>query len=279
MKLQIISDTHNENRKRSVALIDSNERCETGTRWSSGLSSPDLSLAETDADLIILAGDIDLGSKGVEWAAMEADIQGKDCLYIAGNHEFYHREYAQTLSEMREASVGTRVHFLENDSIVINDVRFLGCTLWTDYQIFSKASQDESMRLLGMSLNDHLLIRMMIDTDERKFSPEDALKIHVDSVKWIKEELAKPFDGKTVVITHHGPSPRCAHHRYGIDKISPGFISNLEYLMGTNVDMWIYGHTHSCADVVIKGTRVVSNQLGYPREDVSGFNEQLVLKL
>jgi predicted phosphodiesterase len=236
MKIQILSDLHLEmlyERDREV-------------------------VEQTDADIVVLAGDIHHGPEATEWAAAQADLLDKQILLIAGNHEFYGKEISSTLALMRQKCEGTRVHFLEKDTVVINDVRFLGCMLWTDYQ--ATKTKAESMQAAADMMNDHRLIRL----DHQTFTPADALRLHEESVAWLAKELQKPFDGKTAVITHHGPSPKCQSEIYPLSNISAAFWSDLEHLMG-GVDLWVYGHTHSNLDSMVGSTRVVSNQCGYRR--------------
>ncbi len=147
MKIQLLSDLHRE-------------------------MDPTFSVPDTDADVIILAGDIDVGIKGIEWAISEALRLQKSVLYIAGNHEYYRHEYFSLQGQIREiAESCSLVHFLECDEIIIGDVRFLGTTLWTDYACTRLSEQSENMRLMGSIMQDHYVISMT----DRPFTPADAL--------------------------------------------------------------------------------------------------------
>lgn len=223
------------------------------------------SIEETGSDVIVLAGDIGTGTGGLEWAIVEAERLKTPIIYIAGNHEYYKREYHDTLQQMRLAATQCElIHFLESDEVVINGVRFLGTTLWTDYQV-SNESQALSMLMCNNLINDHRLIRF----DEEGFTTEHALKLHQGSVSWLNEKLAMPHTDKTVVITHHGPSKFSAHPEYGFDVLSGAFISDLDALI-KHADAWFYGHTHSSIDINVGNCRLVSNQRGYPRESIPG---------
>ncbi len=89
---------------------------------------------KTDADVIILAGDTDIGLRGVEWARLH--FPTKPVLYILGNHEYYTKAYPKLITELKNQTQDSTIHVLENDAVTIDDVTFLGCTLWTDFNLF-----------------------------------------------------------------------------------------------------------------------------------------------
>lgn len=233
------------------------------------------SIEDTDADVIVLAGDIHTGTCGIEWAIEEAERLKTPIIYVAGNHEYYKHEYHQTLNDMRIAAAGSElVHFLENDEVNIGGVRFLGTTLWTDYQI-SNETQEFCMQMCENLINDHRLIRFK----DELFSTKHALQLHNESLRWLYKEIAVPYSGQTVVITHHGPSKHSAHPDYGLNVLSGAFISDLDNLV-KEADLWLYGHTHSSVDVKIGASRLVSNQRGYPRELIpGGFDKTKVIEI
>lgn len=233
------------------------------------------SIEDTGADVIVLAGDIHTGINGISWAIEEARRLKTPIIYVAGNHEYYKNEYYSTLQNMRSKAFNSDlVHFLENDEIEIDGVRFLGTTLWTDYQV-SDETQELCMLMSGNLINDHRLIRM----NDELFSTKHALKLHQESLKWLYKNIVSPFSGPTVVITHHGPSKHSAHPDYGLNVLSGAFISNLDTLV-REVDLWLYGHTHSSIDTKIGNCRLVSNQRGYPREDMpGGFDRSKVIEV
>lgn len=233
------------------------------------------SIEQTDADLIVLAGDIHTGVEGLNWSNTESERLNTPIIYVAGNHEFYKRDYWQTLREMRRvAAESNLVYFLEQDEIVINDVRFLGTTFWTDYNA-SEETQEHCMMMCNNLINDHRLINF----NGERFTPKYALKLHQNSLKWLYKKLVTPYPGKTVVVTHHGPSKICAHPGYANNVLSGAFYSDLDSIVELS-DLWLYGHTHSSIDVQIGNCRLVSNQRGYPREEIPGtFNQWKVIEL
>jgi hypothetical protein len=167
---------------------------------------------------------------------------------------------------LRESAKRHCVHFLECDSVTIDGVRFLGCTLWTNFRLYG----DQHQRRLQQAAEDCIADFWAIRFSNRRFLPSDANALFGQSYAWLERELAKPFDGKTVVITHFGPHIVAKHHKYATDDpASAYFISDCTALMQQfPIDLWIYGHTHNSIDVRLEsGTRLVSNQRGYPGED------------
>jgi predicted phosphodiesterase len=207
------------------------------------------------ADVLVLAGDIANGTEVIDlfkdWPV--------PVLYLAGNHEFYGRSFEQTRADLRAAAKGTAIRFLDNDVAEFGGVRFLGCTLWTDYLLDCNRTQRQLMENAESHLNDHRVIR----TGDGIFSAAKALEEHEQSRAWLLRELARPYDGKTVVITHHGPHASSVHPRYAGDPTNAAFVSgNLEELLCKS-RLWLHGHVHDSFDYTVHGCRVVANPLGY----------------
>lgn len=266
MKVQILSDLHNEFLEgRAQSRGDFNYKTWTGN------------IPQTDADIIVLAGDIDIGARGIKWAVEESNRLDKKIIYVSGNHEYYSREYFTNLKNMRDAANDSNVYFLENNEIQIDGIRILGSTLWTDYNVVPGLDTYLVMKECGHALNDHRVIR--IAGDNEYFSPKDARRIHIESVNWLKSKLNEDTDCRaTLVVTHHGPSELCQHIKYPVSPISAAFHSDLTQLV-EKADCWVYGHTHSNLDVMVGKCRLVSNQSGYPREDVPDFNSIKIVEL
>lgn len=221
-------------------------------------------LDKTDADLIVLAGDIHKGTKGIDYAVSLAESRVVPVIYVAGNHEYYGQEYFHTLQAMRyEAAKHENVHFLENGALVVGNTRFLGCTLWTNFTGDGSIRVERNVYVARGGLMDFKLIRY----NERKMTPEDHIRIHASSKKWLNEQLDMPFEGKTVVVTHHGPSRATQHAVFEFNEVSACFLTAMDDLV-EKADLWIYGHSHSNLDTQIGKCRLVSNQKGYPRERV-----------
>jgi predicted phosphodiesterase len=222
-----------------------------------------------DADLFVLAGDIANGAAGIEWARATFT---KPVLYLAGNHEYYDGEFESVQSAIR-AAAGGAVELLDCTRTVVGDVRFLGCTLWTDYSL---APRDERQAVVedARKLNpDYQKIRV----GSRAMAPEDAIALCSRHRSWLAGELAKPFAGKTVAITHFAPHPRSIAPAYENHRANPAFVVDLGEAMGAP-ELWIHGHTHTCFDYRVRGTRVVCNPRGYPDER-TGFVPDLTVEI
>ena len=233
----------------------------------------DFIVPETDADVVILAGDIGVGVSGLEWAAER--VTDKPVIYIAGNHEYYHHDIR--LIEQLKANVTENIHVLDNDELIIDGTRFLGCTLWTDFGLNGKVEEFNAMRYAGSSMSDFFVISI----DGERFKPQDSVSIHERSRQWLSDRLDESFPGETVVVTHHAPSSLSMHPRYEGNALNPAFMSNLEFLMGEDrVGLWVHGHTHDSFDYEVYGTRVVCNPRGYsPRDLNQGFRSDLVIEI
>lgn len=227
MKIQILSDLHIE---------------------FQNFDSP-----KVDVDVVVLAGDIHIGVRGLTWASEE--FAGRHIIYVPGNHEFYGSDLS-ALAAMRMAAERRGIYLLDNDSVVIDGVRFLGCTLWTDFALFGKLSIGECMREARVYMAD-------FNGEIRdKFTPQKSANLHNQSVRWLGKALAESFDGPTVVVTHHAPARGSIHPVYADVLACAGFVSDLERLMGPAA-LWIHGHCHDSFDYELKGTRVVCNPKHY----------------
>ena len=206
-------------------------------------------IEDSGADIVVLAGDIGIGAGGVQWAKEQFDIP---VLYVPGNHEFHGTQYTmdEVVAHMKEAATGSNVQVLDNDVVETCGARFLGTTLWTDLKKYD-------CEVLECDLE-----RIKVDAAE-SFTTDVAQALFERNVAWLECELAKPFDGPTVVISHHAPSEESTHQRFRNNPFNPCFSTNVEHLMGSKVQLWIHGHTHNAFDYFKHGTRVVCNPRGY----------------
>ena len=218
------------------------------------------------ADVLVLAGDIGQGVSALElfheWPV--------PVLYVAGNHEAYGACWTDAIQVLRASAKGSAVHFLDRDTVHFGGVRFLGCTLWTDYRLRSNRTQRQLMEHAELRISDHYRIRNM---DGSHFLAADAFREHELSRKWLEIELATPYDGKTVVISHHGPHPLSVHPRFIGDHANAAFVSDLSELL-SGPDLWVHGHVHDSFDYRVSSCRVVANPRGYAKNARSSENFQ-----
>jgi predicted phosphodiesterase len=234
-------------------------------------------------DVVMLAGDISSpGHKAVEWAKRESTFAGKPVVYVAGNHEFYNApEFDHEMAEMSRAAEGSSVHLLNRSSVVIGGVRFLGCMLWTDFQlpvrVGDKLDTDVglALKVANQALNDFRLIKTVdYREDKRRLTAEDTLAMHRVDRDWLQRALEEPFDGPTVVVTHHAPSSGSVAARYAGGALTPAFASELPPAFFDVPVLWVHGHTHTTADYGLGSCRVVSNPRGYRMKDSSFENSR-----
>ena len=216
------------------------------------------------ADIVVLAGDIDRGAKGVDWA--HTQFPGQRVLYVLGNHEFYDADYEAVLDRCRSEARSLDIALLESDEAVIEGVRFLGTTLWTDFELEGPSFPAAlAMRAANQQMSDFKCIRYR----GGMLSAEATRALHMDARRWLDDRLAEPFNGKTVVVTHHLPHRASIHRQFHGDRLNPAFASHLSWLVRAPVNLWIHGHTHCSFDYDTGGTRVVCNPRGYGPSDLN----------
>lgn len=211
-------------------------------------------------DVVILAGDIHTRSRAPAWAAKT--FPSIPVLYIAGNHEFYGEAIVKAGESIhRECQIYPNVYYLDCSELLMDGVRFLGATLWTDFSLFGLHRKSNSMAAARLFLNDYQRIKVEMK-GYRKLDPPDTAGLHEKQKNWLEHKLSEPFSGYTVVVTHMAPSMRSISPEYAADLVSAAFASNLDHLVA-KADVWVHGHTHSSVDYYIGKCRVVANPLGY----------------
>ncbi|MGM0783790.1 MAG: metallophosphoesterase [Pseudomonadota bacterium] len=220
-------------------------------------------LPEVAADAVILAGDIHRHAEGFAWAAER--FGGMPILYVPGNHEFYGASMPAMRREMAEMAQRLGIHLLDNRSLTLGGVRFHGTTLWTDFALYAD-EPDHDLPFTDARARWLMPDFQIVEQPEGEvFSPAESRRLHAAARAWLDAELAEPFAGPRVVISHHAPLALCIPPRYRGDSLSPAFASHLPELMG-RMDLWIHGHVHEPVDRVVAGTRVLANPGGYPDE-------------
>lgn len=215
----------------------------------------------------MLAGDIGEGLQGITWAAAQSQRVGKQVVYLARNHEYYNRDITRHDDAMRKHAEALGVAFLNEDVFDYGGVCFIGATLWTSFKDESGKDDWLAMDQARHGMADYHLIWM----ESICLRPNYTQALHASASQFIEQALAASSPDRTVVVTHHAPSHRCTNPDFSFGPMTHAFSSSLGHLLGRSA-IWIHGHTHACFDETINGTRVVSNQLGYPNERNHGFD-------
>lgn len=199
MRIQIISDLHQEFGRTELCF--------------------------DNADLVVLAGDVNLGTKGVEW--IKQTIPDKPVIYVLGNHEYYKGSYPKTLHKIKDSAENSNVFVLENSFVDMEGIRFHGATLWTDFSIFGNPM--EYGMICQPKMNDYKKIKR--DPSYSKLRTIDTFKIHQLSKVWLQESLESSKEFKNIVVTHHAPSIQSVPEHYKEDPLSSAYASNLENMI------------------------------------------------
>jgi predicted phosphodiesterase len=226
-----------------------------------------MTLPKTKGDrdtVLLLAGDIHLGLEARPFVE-DACKRFRKVIKILGNHEFYGWEYNDLRRQWKHtaASMKGNFEFLDDAVCVVDDVRILGTTLWTDYDgnnWFAKQQAKKAMK-------DFYVIRKENQYYEQvNWHPDDVVKAHMLARFFLTEELRKPWHGKTVVMTHHLPHPLCVHERFRADPLNPAWMTNMDDVIAANdIAVWCHGHTHDNVDVEVHDTRILCNPRGYDK--------------
>ena len=241
-----------------------------------------------DIDVAIVAGDIAEADHVVE-TLLSIFTKEQKVIFIAGNHEFYCPDENQihTMKECRERiradlkrfDVEDRLFFLDNSSVNINGIWFIGSTLWTDFK-FGNRSQNENMIVCQEMQNDYKFIY----TERGLVTPEDILAEHITSKSFIQKEmeLIVGMGYRPILITHHLASASMMHERYEGSNNNASFISDLDDLVSDAI-IYCCGHTHHHSIVLspLSGRMMICNPFGYRasdgRREETGYKSDLIV--
>lgn len=244
MKIRIMSDIHNDvNYEFPFSLSDVNK-------------------------FTIVAGDI---SGSINDTIRWVNNNMKNGIIIGGNHSGYSeskkslQEIDKDLSEYYKLS--DNVSYLQNAYKIIDDIVFIGATLWTDFKLYGENFQIWDMQNAVKYMNDYRYNHFSDNNEKRILRPEDTLNMFNKSIKFIEETAKKFPDKKIVVITHHAPSIKSIASKYLNGYANACYASNLEQFIldNSNIKLWVHGHVHSNFDYMIGDCRVVCNPRGYER--------------
>ena len=228
-----------------------------------------------DCDLIILAGDISTKQSALPW--IQDFSRGIPTVYICGNHEFYGDKLPGVTERLKDATQGTNIHVLENDSFEIQGWHLYACTLWTNLAL--QGAWENGAIEAQLQMNDYKRVRLS-NRGYRKLSPRDTRAIHLESVRRLEDFLRSHDPRKTIVVTHHAPSAKSLPIHRRDEAISCAYASHLdEFILTHQPKLWVHGHIHHSQDYKIGETRIVANPQGYPDSPNPHFQADLTIEL
>lgn len=254
-----------------------------------------------DTDVVIVAGDVgsyqahsrlqgdDFGLE--RFSPLQPGFPSARVLYVPGNHEFDGLDYDEAYARLRQSCERLGITWLEREVVTIGHVRFVGTTLWTDFEAL--ASRESTLaRQIAQRSKAHRAANYYLNKNTTLKSGQPVLAdgicaMALECQSWLRAALAVPFEGTTVAVTHFAPSLQSADPRYGLTPGTAGFCNALDDLFPL-AQMWLHGHLHCANDYIVRGTddarswscHVVANPLGYlSKGEQAAFREELVINL
>lgn len=250
------------------------------------------------ADVLVLAGDIGSYQQRKDGTCMQEPDWGlrrfaplasggpwsqQPVLFVPGNHEYDHQDFDHAHRSLRATCERLGLVWLERESVVIHGVRFIGTTLWSDFEALatpplkqrSTSGTTPAPTPLAYSLRQrekafraaNFYLHKAATTRQQRLFDAAAMREHaLHCQHWLHQALLQPFDGPTVVVTHFAPSLRSADPRYGLTPGTAGFCNDLDHLL-PHADLWLHGHVHCAHDYRVGRCRVVANPLGYANKN------------
>jgi predicted phosphodiesterase len=254
-----------------------------------------------DTDVVVLAGDIGsyqsssrLGGAdfGLErFSPLRPGAPRARVLYLPGNHEFDALEYDEAYARLRATCARLGITWLDRETVTIAHVRFVGTTLWADFDALAGRESDIGKQLKqrekAFRAANYYLSKNTTLKDGAPVLAEAQREMSLDCQAWLRDALSIPFDGITVAVTHFAPSLLSADPRYGLTPGTAGFCNAMDAMFPL-ADVWLHGHLHCANDYIVEGSedgrpwrcRVVANPLGYvSKGEQEGFREDLVIEL
>ncbi len=240
------------------------------------------------ADVLVLAGDIGSYQHGsrlqdadfglARFSPLPPSAGGAGwptpVLFVPGNHEYDGQDFEEADTRLRATCERLGITWLEREVVELLGTRFIGTTLWSDFDALGPAS-DDNAATLGQQLKARdKAFRAANYYLKKNSATRQGLPMLADGIRdqalvcqqWLRNALAVPFDGNTVVVTHFAPSLHSADPRYGRTPGTAGFCNALDDLL-PYAQLWLHGHLHAPSDYTHQGCHVVANPLGYARKN------------
>lgn len=241
------------------------------------------------ADVCVVAGDVTDGVRpSLEWIG-KCIRPHMPVVAVLGNHEFFGHDIPEGRRTAACIASDFGIDLLDDSAAMIDGIRFVGGTLWTDFRLFEDSeafprfAQRDCMAAARRSLGDFDEIWAEEASNQRMarlFGPRDAVSLHLSTVAYLDRTLSQHEEGPVVVVTHHAPSPMSVKEKYAGLPTSAAYASDLtSFMLAFQADAWIHGHTHDNFDYEVGRTRVVCNPRGYEAHPNPGFDPALIVEV
>ena len=227
-------------------------------------------------DVYILAGDVAQGLESYKYCSELLNRNPNlQIIHVSGNHEYYDNRMEKLDESLKNLSrENERYHYLQNDSVVINGIRFIGATMWTDFD----GCDPVKVRRAWNSMNDYQCIKYILGHHKHKLTPYRVASLFRNSRDYIFKTL-KYSEEKCIVVTHHCPL------RTSSGDLSSAYEVNLDKELNALINLplyWFSGHRHQPETRVIDydygKVTFIENSKGYPKEE-NGFNPDLIIEV
>lgn len=233
-----------------------------------------------DAQLLVLAGDIGSYQRRKDGSVMTEPDWGLQrfsplpqygawpvpVLFVPGNHEYDAHDVDTIHTQLRHCCDRLGIAWLERETLQFGPVRFVGTTLWSDYDALCATNAPMTERLRqrhkAWRAANHYLVKMKAQRHQRLFDAAAMRELALECQSWLRQALAPAHAGPTVVVTHFAPTLHSADPRYGLTPGTAGFCNALDELLPL-ADFWLHGHLHCATDRQVGRCRIVANPLGY----------------
>jgi len=242
------------------------------------------------ADVLVLAGDI--GSYQAD-SKITGDDFGLErfsplrgwpvpVIFVPGNHEYDTLDFDAGHARLRDCCERLGMTWLERESVVMRGVRFVGTTLWTDFDALAArepAARQLKAREKACRAANYYLKKTLTTRHGEPWLADGLREQALACQRWLRGALAQAHEGSTVVVTHFAPSLHSADPRYGLVPGTAGFCNDLDELLPL-ADLWLHGHLHTASDYRVGRCRVVANPLGYARKnEQASYRASLLIEI
>lgn len=249
------------------------------------LEASNMEIENPGWDILVLAGDISSDFSLLDRFFSYQCPQDIPIIYVPGNHEYEAKVKEEVIPQLREVLKDfPHVHILQNETIVLEGIKFIGTTLWSNFEGAGYQDKEEVKKWAKTNVVD--FFKIYLKSEEKKYkpwTPDDMEKEFKKSYDFLEYELKNnPFDGPKFVITHFAPTPQSSHPKYKKDMMRAYWANDVTNLMGFS-DYWHHGHTHDTFSYEKEGTQVICNPRGYSQlfnlAQNEKFNKSLILNV